>query len=99
MFTGGNYDLGLDFEPWPYGRSSKLNRRSYAGVGPCFHLAGFHCGTGFLSHGHMFQAGHVQILGLRPRPPGAGKGHRAGDQQRGRVGAREEGVILGFASG
>ena len=24
-----------------------------AGVGPCFHLPGFHFGTGFLSHSHI----------------------------------------------
>ena len=32
------------------GRGSKLNRRGYAGFGPCFHLPGFQFGTGFLSH-------------------------------------------------
>ena len=32
---------------------SKLNRRGYAGFGPCFHLPGFHFGTGFLSHSHF----------------------------------------------
>ena len=36
-----------------YGCGSKLNRRGYAGFGPCFHLPGFHFGTGFLSHRHM----------------------------------------------
>ena len=34
------------------GCGSKLTRRGYAGFGPCFHLPGFHFGTGFLSHGH-----------------------------------------------
>ena len=32
------------------GCGSKLNRRGYAGFGPCFHLPGFHFGTGLLSH-------------------------------------------------
>ena len=32
---------------------SKLNRRGYAGFGPCFHLPGFHFGTGLLSRSHM----------------------------------------------
>ena len=36
-----------------YGCGSKLTRRGYAGFGPCFHLPGFHCGTGFLSHSHI----------------------------------------------
>ena len=36
-----------------YGCGSKLNRRGYAGFGPCFHLPGFHFGTGFLSHSHI----------------------------------------------
>ena len=36
-----------------YGRGSKLTGRGYAGFGPCFHLPGFHFGTGFLSHSHM----------------------------------------------
>ena len=35
------------------GCGSKLNKRGYAGFGPCFHLPGFHFGTGFLSHSHM----------------------------------------------
>ena len=35
------------------GRGSKLNRRGYAGFGPCFHLPGFHFGRGFLSHSQM----------------------------------------------
>ena len=38
---------------YPYGCGSKLNRRGYAGVGPCFHLPGFHFGTGCLSHSHI----------------------------------------------
>ena len=36
-----------------HGCGSKLNRRGYASVGPCFHLPGFHFGTGFLSLSHM----------------------------------------------
>ena len=40
----------------PHGCGSKLYRRGYAGVGPCFHLPGFHFGTGFLSHSHMSAA-------------------------------------------
>ena len=28
------------FDPQPYGRGSTLNRRGYAGFGPCFHLPG-----------------------------------------------------------
>ena len=36
-----------------YGSGSKLNRRGYAGFGPCFYLPGFHFGTGFLSHSHI----------------------------------------------
>ena len=48
--------LGGEF-PYPYsnlsnlehldGCGSKLTRRGYAGFGPCFHLPGFHFGTGF----------------------------------------------------
>ena len=47
------YELGrLNFEylsqgSEQYGCGSKLNRRGYAGVGPCFHLPGFHFGAGF----------------------------------------------------
>ena len=37
----------------PYGCGSKLTRRGYAGFGSCFHLPGFHFGTGFLSHSHI----------------------------------------------
>ena len=37
----------------PSGCGSKLNRRGYAGFGPCFHLPGFHFGTGFLSHSQV----------------------------------------------
>ena len=37
----------------PFGCGSKFNRRGYADFGPCFHLPGFHFGTGFLSHSHM----------------------------------------------
>ena len=40
------------------GCSSKLNRRGYAGFGPCFHLPGFHFGTVFLTHS---QNGKVQF--------------------------------------
>ena len=36
-----------------YGCGLKLNRRRYAGFGPCFHLPGFHFDTGFLSHSHI----------------------------------------------
>ena len=32
---------------WIYGCGSKLNERGCAGFGPCFHLPGFHFGTGF----------------------------------------------------
>ena len=39
--------------PQLFGCGSKLNRRGYAGFGPCFHLPGFHFGTGFLSHSHF----------------------------------------------
>ena len=37
-----------------YGCGSKLNRRGYAGVGPCFHLPGFHFGAGCFSHRHIY---------------------------------------------
>ena len=37
----------------PNGCCSKLNRRGCTGFGPCFHLPGFHFGTGFLSHSHL----------------------------------------------
>ena len=37
----------------PNGCGSKLNSRGYAGVGPCFHLPGFHFGTGFWSHSQI----------------------------------------------
>ena len=40
-------------EVLPNGCGSKLNRRGYAGFGSCFHLPGFHFGTGFLSHSQM----------------------------------------------
>ena len=39
-----------------YGCGSKLTRRGYASFGSCFHLPGFHFGTGFLSHTHMAMA-------------------------------------------
>ena len=42
-------EYGKAFYIWVYGRGSKLNRRGYAGFGPCFHLPGFHFGTGFLA--------------------------------------------------
>ena len=46
------------FHGQPCGCGSKLNRRGYySGFGPCFHLPGFHFGTGFLSHGHVFSCG------------------------------------------
>ena len=49
---------------WVLGCGSKLNdRRGYAGFGPCFHLPGFHFGTGFLSHSHLAsgrQKVHIQ---------------------------------------
>ena len=35
------------------GCGSKLNRRGYADFGLCFHLPGFHFGTGFLSHSQI----------------------------------------------
>ena len=38
---------------WLFGCGSKFTRRGYAGFGPCFHLPGFHFGTGFLSHSHL----------------------------------------------
>ena len=38
---------------WTSGCGSKLNRRGYAGFGPCFHLPGFHVGTVFLSHSQV----------------------------------------------
>ena len=34
---------------------SKLSRRGFAGVCPCFHLPKFHFGTGFLSHSHSVE--------------------------------------------
>ena len=43
---GSHREVGSDSD----GCGSKLNRRGYAGFGPCFHLPGFHFGTGFLSH-------------------------------------------------
>ena len=39
----------------PAGCGSKLARRGYAGFGPCFHLPGFHFGTGLVSRGQLFQ--------------------------------------------
>ena len=37
-----------------HGCGSKLNRRGYAGFGPCFHLPGQPIlGTGFLSHSQI----------------------------------------------
>ena len=49
------------------GRGSKLNRRGYAGVGPCFHVPGFHFGTGFLSHSQM-----RLVVSLFTKPRGNG---------------------------
>ena len=40
-------DLGSQLETEPNGCGSKLHRRGYAGVGPCFHLPGFHSGYRF----------------------------------------------------
>ena len=40
----------MTFDIWLW---LKIKQRGYAGVGPCFHLPGFHFGTGFLSHRHM----------------------------------------------
>ena len=36
-----------------FGFGSKLKKRGYVGVGPCFHLPKCHFGTVFLSHGHL----------------------------------------------
>ena len=50
---------------------------SYASFGPCFHLPGFHVGTGFLSHSHVFicrgspskwTASKAEAVGLFQRP-------------------------------
>ena len=54
-FPAGNERMNAMNNPpggFPFwnGCGSKLNRRGYAGFGPCFHLPGFHVGTGFLSH-------------------------------------------------
>ena len=38
---------------WACGCGSKLNTGGYAGVGPYFHLPGFHFGTVFLSQSHV----------------------------------------------
>ena len=49
--------MGRNTEPYfivTYGCGSKLNSGGYAGVGPGFHLPGFHFGTGFLGHSHIF---------------------------------------------
>ena len=55
---------GIDH--WKYGGGSKLNRRGYAGFDPCFHLAGFHFGTGFWSHCRMcFSSGLKQMPEFR----------------------------------
>ena len=43
------------------GCGSKLNRRGYAGFGPCFHSPGFHFGTGFLSHGQSGNFFNLQL--------------------------------------
>ena len=53
----GDWSLGT-------GCGSKLNRRGYAGFGPCFHLPGFHFGTGFLSHSQL--VGHLIGTFMRP---------------------------------
>ena len=41
----------------PFGCGSKLDRKGYAGFGPCFHLPGQHFGAGFWSHSHLGPAG------------------------------------------
>ena len=38
---------------WSIGYGSKFTRSRCADFGPCFHLPGFHFGTGFLSHSQM----------------------------------------------
>ena len=45
-----------------YGCGSKLNRTGYAGFGLCFHLPGFHFGTGFLSHSHIHFGNPLQEM-------------------------------------
>ena len=49
------------------GCGSKLNRRGYAGFGPCFHLQGFHFGTFFVSHSQMALACDA-VARPAPRP-------------------------------
>ena len=55
-----------------HGCGSKLNRRGYAGIGPCFHLPGFRFGTGFLSPSHMSGQGEVRasFATSQKQPPG-----------------------------
>ena len=43
------------------GFGSKSNRRGYAGFGPCFHLPGFHFGTGCLSNSQMGVSGFESV--------------------------------------
>ena len=52
----------------PNGCGAKLNRRGYAGFGPCFHLPGIHFGTGFLSHSQMttWASGSVHFISINP---------------------------------
>ena len=38
---------------WMWLKIEQQGPRGYAGFGPCFHLPGFHFGTGFLSHSHI----------------------------------------------
>ena len=51
----------------PNGSGSNLNRRGYAGLGPCFHSPGFHVDTG-LSHSQTGSGGVFLLPFVRKRP-------------------------------
>ena len=57
---------------FPIGCGSRLNRRGYAGFGPCFHLPGFHFGTGCLSHSHSWWAPFFDTHNTHPIRRGVG---------------------------
>ena len=57
----------------PKGYESKFNHQGTAGVSPCFHLPGFHFGTGSWSHsiGNITSGANGRGVLLRAEAPGA----------------------------
>ena len=52
----------------PFGHGSKLNHQGTAGVGPCFHLPGFHFRYIFLTHSHFLNRLSGAFRGMAPAP-------------------------------